>query len=278
MSLRQGFHLYYDLFGAAGLFLAARSRLSGRKMEVATGVPGVLHPVRLRVRTTDIGMCHEILIKRCYRNDLPAAPEVIIDAGANIGLTSIFFANEYPNARIIAIEPEASNFEMLQKNTAPYRNVEIINAALWGENRELNIFDPQEGHTAFRTKSESPAGAAGPKKVRGVTLDRLMLELGIDFVDLLKIDIEGAELEVFADPERWIDRVGIIAIELHERLRPGCEASVNRATKDFKMREQSGETTYFAKRSFGSRAASNPRQGGSAPVQPKIPLKILSVS
>jgi FkbM family methyltransferase len=203
---------------------------------------------------------------------------VIIDAGANIGLTSIFFANEYPNARIIAIEPEASNFEMLQKNTAPYRNVEIINAALWGENRELNIFDPQEGHTAFRTKSESPAGAAGPKKVQGVTLDRLMLELGIDFVDLLKIDIEGAELEVFADPERWIDRVGIIAIELHERLRPGCEASVNRATKDFKVREQSGETTYFAKLSFGSRAASNPRQGGSAPVQPKIPLKILSVS
>ena len=115
MSLRQGFHLYYDLFGAAGLFLAARSRLSGRKMEVATGVPGVLHPVRLRVRTTDIGMCHEILIKRSYRNDLPAAPEVIIDAGANIGLTSIFFANEYPNARIIAIEPEASTTRCARK-------------------------------------------------------------------------------------------------------------------------------------------------------------------
>jgi FkbM family methyltransferase len=277
MSLRQGFALYYDLFGAAGLFLAARSRWSGRKMEVATAVPGVLHPVRLRVRTTDIGMCHEILIKRSYRNDLPAAPEVIIDAGANIGLTSIFFANEYPNARIIAIEPEESNFEMLRKNTAPYRNVEIINAALWGENCELDIFDPQEGHSAFRTKSESPTGIAGPKKVRGVTVDRLMQELGIEFVDLLKIDIEGAELEVFADPVRWIDRVGTIAIELHEWLRPGCEASVNRATKNFSVREQSGETTYFAKRSFASRAASKLHED-SAPIQPKIPLKILSVT
>jgi FkbM family methyltransferase len=246
-------------------------------MEVATAVPGVLHPVRLRVRTTDIGMCHEILIKRCYRNDLPAVPKVIIDAGANIGLTSIFFANEYPNARIIAIEPEESNFEMLKKNTAPYPNVEILNAALWGENRELDLFDPQEGHSAFQIKSESRTGPVGTKKVRGVTLDRLMQELGIEFVDLLKIDIEGAELEVFADPVRWIDRVGIIAIELHERLRPGCDAAVNRAAKDFKMREQTGETTYFAKRSFGSPAAANQRQEDSAPIRPKIPLKILSV-
>jgi FkbM family methyltransferase len=277
MSLRQGFALYYDLFGAAGLFLAARSRLSGRKMEVATAVPGVLHPVRLRVRTTDIGMCHEILIKRCYRSDLLAAPAMIIDAGANIGLTSIFFANEYPNARIIAIEPEGSNFEMLQKNTGPYRNIEVVNAALWGENRELDIFDPQEGHSAFQIKSESPRGDVRPKKVRGVTVDRLMLELGIEFVDLLKIDIEGAELEVFADPVRWIDRVGLIAIELHEWLRPGCTASVNRATQDFNLREQSGETTYFAKRSSSSRAASNQRPEDLAAVQPKIPLKILSV-
>jgi FkbM family methyltransferase len=276
MSLRQGFALYYDLFGAAGLFLAARSRLSGRKIEVAAQVPGVSHPVHLRVRTTDIGMCSEILVNRCYRHDLPATPKVIIDAGANIGLTSIYYANEYPNARIVAIEPEESNFRMLRKNIAPYPNVETINAALWGENRELDIFDPKEGHSSFQTQSGTTRGVVEPNKVRGVTLDTLMAELAIEFVDLLKIDIEGAEVEVFADPILWIDRVGIIAIELHDWLRQGCDSRVNRATKDFNLRERNGETTYFAKSNFASRLPSYPRQEDS--VRAKIPLKILSVT
>jgi Methyltransferase FkbM domain len=103
-----------------------------------------------------------------------------------------------------------------------------------------------------------------------------MAELAIEFVDLLKIDIEGAEVEVFADPILWIDRVGIIAIELHDWLRQGCDSRVNRATKDFNLRERNGETTYFAKSNFASRLPSYPRQEDS--VRAKIPLKILSVT
>jgi FkbM family methyltransferase len=278
MSLRQGFSLYYNLFGASGLFLVARSRLSGRNTEVAVSVPGILHPVHLRVRTTDIGVCGEILVKRLYDYKLNAAPRVIIDAGANIGLTSIFYANVYPSARIIAIEPEESNFQMLVKNTSPYPRIEPLKAALWGENCELDLCDPAHGHSAFQTKDRPWPQMVDREKVRGLTLDKLMSDLGINFVDLLKIDIEGAEIEVFADPARWIKQVGVIAIELHDWLRTGCGRSVSIASKDFELRAKNGETTYFAKAGFAPPIPSESQLSDHQAFEPRLPLKILSIT
>jgi FkbM family methyltransferase len=72
-------------------------------------------------------------------------PPVIIDAGANVGLCAVFYANRFPDARIIAIEPEPSNYEMLKKNTAPYPNITTVHAALWKENGPLRLFDTGEG-------------------------------------------------------------------------------------------------------------------------------------
>ena len=68
-------------------------------------------------------------------------PPVIIDAGANVGLSAVFYANRFPNARIIAIEPEPSNYEMLKRNVVPYSNVTPVQAALWKENGPLRLFD-----------------------------------------------------------------------------------------------------------------------------------------
>jgi FkbM family methyltransferase len=278
MGLRQGFDLYYNLFGTAGLFLVARSRLSGGKTEVAVSVPGILYPVYLRVRTTDIGVCHEILIRRLYDYKLPATPKVIIDAGANIGLTSVFYANAYPGARIIAIEPEESNFRMLIKNTSFYPRIEPVNAALWGENCELDLCDMERGHSAFQTKDRPASRTANRARVRGITLDKLISELGVDFVDLLKIDIEGAEIEVFADAARWIDKVGVIAIELHDWLRPGCDNSVSRASKGFDLRAKNGETTYFSKAGSGPPIRPDLQPSDHQSFEPRLPLKILSIT
>src|SRR5271156_5524154 len=171
MSTRAGFALYYSLFGVAGVLVAARARLLGRPAQVAVEVPGVLHPVYLRMRTTDVASCGEILIKRQYDWDFGSAPRTIIDAGANIGLTSIFYANKYPGARIIAIEPEASNYQMLVQNTASYPSVTTVNAALWSENCELDVFDPQQGHTAFQMRDKRALPRTQSTRVPGITLD-----------------------------------------------------------------------------------------------------------
>lgn len=277
MSLREGFALYHSLFGISGVFLAARTRLFGRPAQVAVEVPGVQHPVHLRMRTTDVASCGEILIKRQYDWDFRRTPQVIVDAGANIGLASVFYANRYPSARIIAIEPEASNYQMLVKNTAAYSTVKAVNAALWGENCELDIFDPEQGHTAFQMRGETGLCASQRARVAGITLDKLMSDFEVPHIDLLKVDIEGAERQVFARPERWIGGVDNIAIELHDWMLPGCEDAVQRAAKEFESKLMKGETTYLSRERNGSQIAPNSRAPEHA-AGPKAPLKILFVT
>ena len=81
------------------------------------------------------------------------------------------------------------------------------------------------------------------RSVRAVTMDTVMRETGIDSIDLLKVDIEGAEIEIFKSCP-WIRKVRVLTIELHDRLRPGCTWAVKNATKDFHFTQQ-GEVTVF---------------------------------
>jgi FkbM family methyltransferase len=277
MSLREGFALYHSLFGISGVFLAVRTRLFGRPVEVAVEVPGVQHPVHLRLRTTDVASCGEILMRRQYDWVLRRTPQVIVDAGANIGLASIFYANKYPSARIIAIEPEASNYQMLVKNTAAYSRVQAVNAALWSENCKLDIFDPAQGHTAFQMRGETSSSDPQGALVAGITLDNLMFDFGISHIDLLKVDIEGAERQVFAHPDRWIAAVDNIAIELHDWMLPGCEDAVQQAAKGFESIRKNGETTYFERERNGAQIASSPRPTRDV-AESRVPLKILFVT
>jgi tRNA G46 methylase TrmB len=95
------------------------------------------HPVLLRKNTTDIPTFNEVFYWGEYAFDIPKAPETIVDCGANIGLASVYFANRFPNAKIIAIEPEQSNFEMLQKNAAPYPNITCLQYGIWNRTTHL---------------------------------------------------------------------------------------------------------------------------------------------
>src|ERR1700676_1341600 len=126
MSTLYGPRMYYSLFGIRGLVVGARSKVFSTPLTIAVAVPGIVHPVHLRVRTTDVAVCREIFLKGMYESDFCGEPRGVVAAGANIGLSSVFYAKKFPNARIIAIEPESSNYEMLQKNTAPYLNVTAV--------------------------------------------------------------------------------------------------------------------------------------------------------
>lgn len=283
MSFLAGPRLYYSLFGARGLLLGARARLLRRRIEVSVAVPGVRHPVFLRARTTDVAVCRDILLDSQYDWQFSKSPQVIVDAGANVGIASIFYANKYPDSRIIAIEPELSNFEMLRRNAAPYSNISPVHAALWMEDRQLQILDPGTGHTTFRVL-DSHESSSRPKcpLIRGITLSTLLADFGIEYVDLLKLDIEGAEKEVFERSDSWIANVGVIAVELHDWIRSGCSQSVRMATKSFELEWRKGETTYFARKDHTSNGTSPIRasvgQSSTAhkPVAWKFPLRILN--
>jgi FkbM family methyltransferase len=161
-----------------------------------------------------------------------------VDAGAHIGMASILFALKYPTARIIAIEPEPSNFAALVRNTAPYKTISPLQAALWREDGEVTI-GPSNAHPkgAFQIVEN------GAQRVRAITMDTVIRETRIHSIDLLKVDIEGAEIEMFESCP-WIRNVRVIAIELHDRVRPGCSSVVKSAAKDLHC-DQQGEVTFF---------------------------------
>jgi len=246
MSIIQGARSHYRLFGLKGIFLVANTRLFGKPIEIAVNIDRIAHPVNLRLRTTDVSLFEEIFIHSEYCFEPSRPPRIIVDAGANIGLTSVFFANKFPHAKIIAIEPEEANFKMLQKNANCYSNIFPIQAALWREETVLNLSNPGTGSWGYQTQEQHCDAIEGC--VLGMTVDKLMAQYGIDYIDLLKIDIEGSEKEVFETSSSWIDKVGAIIVELHDHIKRGCSRSVYAATTHFEHEWRKGETTFFVKK------------------------------
>ena len=238
-------HQYHSTLGVWGTAVFILSKLTGKRPLFQTRLAGIRHPIFVRIGTTDISVLAQVLIERHYELPFEVKPGVIIDAGANIGLSAVYFANKYPNAIIIAFEPEASNFKVLEKNVAAYPQIKPLNAALWRENGKISLIDPQEGHHGFQTLENGKQGSL----VKAMTVDALMDGMGLEFVDILKIDIEGAEKEVFEASAAWIGRIGMVMAELHDNIKPGCSRAFAEATKGFAEEYSNGEITVRMKTS-----------------------------
>jgi FkbM family methyltransferase len=194
--------------------------------------PGTSHALNFRPGTTDLEVIRYVFKNQVFSmTRLQRWPEIrafleaqhkrglrplIVDAGAHIGISTVFFALMFPTALVIAIEPEESNFGLLSKNTEGL-NVRCIQAALSSEATRVKVLDPGEGHWGFRTeKTDSDEGLSS------VTLDSLYEDFcGINaFPFLVKINIEGGEEDVFSRNTDWVRNTGIIIIELHDRILP----------------------------------------------------------
>lgn len=232
-----------------------------------------MHPLWVRAGTTDEVCIREVFDLRAYEFAPVAMPRVIVDAGANVGCTSVFFANRYPDAKIFAVEPETSNFQLLEQNTSPYKNVIPIRAALWSANCDLAVSDPGKGKWGFRTRSAHQQTGAG-ETVRGLTIERLVEEHNIPQIDLLKLDIEGAEREVFEGGASWLERVETIVIELHDRFQPGCHSAFEAAIgSSFPHRVHRGENLWVSRQPFSlSSDSRDPRVDDCGHDAPHIPI------
>lgn len=242
---------FYSRFGIPGVMGAVRSKLGDSSVLLEIEQDGIKNPFYLRLGTTDVLTFDQIFIEREYDFETSSPPQVIVDAGANIGLASIYFANRFVEAKIIAIEPEGSNFKALQRNVAPYPNIVPLQAALWGKNEEIDLVDPGLGEWGFMAEEGRKDGDARRGKLRsqvqGKTVDRIMQEHDLPKIDILKIDIEGAEREVFSNTSSWIGKVDAIIIELHERMKPGCHRSFYNGSNGFDDEWRQGENVYLSK-------------------------------
>jgi len=176
------------------------------------------HPFHFRHGTTDKYIIADVLLDAQYQTlmNLPAV-RTILDIGANIGTTSVMLLNTYPDATLLALEPDPGNFAVLQRNIAPYGARAIaLRKALWHRPEALTIERGSfrdGGEWSFQVKSSGNATS----EVDGITLADLMREYELESVDILKIDIEGAERYVFdSSITPCLRRVKRIAIELHD--------------------------------------------------------------
>ena len=137
-SVKEAF-FYSQALGIVGLAKFIKYKLTGKMEQICIKPKGIMHGVWLRIPSSDVYTYRAIMLNHDYLFKYARAPRVIVDAGANIGLASVFLASQHPAARIIAIEPEAENFHQLLKNVSAFPNRIPIQAALWNKLGEVDI-------------------------------------------------------------------------------------------------------------------------------------------
>ena len=177
----------------------------------------------LRSNQSDIPIFKQVFLDQQYHTSFIKIPKVdrILDIGANIGMASLFFNDAYKNAQIIAIEPEKNNFKQLLKNTERENKIECLNLAIWGENEKLNITNSDAKSDGFILTNSS---LSSNDEIEGITITQLLNNKNWDYVDIVKIDIEGAEKSVFAPDSdlSWLNSTKVLIIELHDNFIPEC--------------------------------------------------------
>jgi len=177
------------------------------------------HPFYIRGNSSDKLVIDQVFYQKDYDISLDFVPKVIIDCGANIGLASIFFKNKYPNCTIIAIEPEKDNFSILTKNLNPYNNLFTEKKGLWSESCNLEVIQGEDNLPwSFYVK---PTKSKSEHTIEAICIEEIIEKYDLKEIDIIKIDIEGAEENLFEkNVEKWLPFVKVIIIELHDRFMP----------------------------------------------------------
>jgi FkbM family methyltransferase len=221
---------------------------------VQVRVPGLDRDVVVRMGETDPEVFAQIFVRNEYKHPmLPEKARVILDAGANVGYSVLFFRRLYPAARIIAVEPDPTNFAMLRENCEHLSDVHLVHAALWNACGTLGLQFSGDAGRALGSWGVRTMAAAQPVsglETTAVDAESLMRQFGLDRIDIFKIDIEGAEREVFSDATAaWYERVALFVLETHERFAKGSDEAVKRALQPARWQHaRKGENQFFRRK------------------------------
>ncbi len=229
----------------------APARVRHRPMKAPD--PGSGRTLRLRLGTDDIEVFKSIFYDEEYEWHFVDPPEVVVDAGVYTGLSAAWFAGRYPGVTIIAIEPSPANFDLLTQNTAGLPNVHTRRAALWCESGSLVVSDagPATSTSGYQVHGSEGGGHLGTAQTQGtvdaLTVEDIIREYSLDRIGLLKVDIEGSEVEVFSNSSGWIATADAICVELHDRFRPGCSRAFYEAVSELPIEARRGENVLVAR-------------------------------
>ncbi len=197
--------------------------------------------IHVRTNSPDLRVTIRTLFKSEFDEIDSNNPSIIIDAGAYIGTSAIFFSKKYPMSKVYAIEPEDGNFDMMKRNIAPFNNVIPIKAALWSSHEIRPIKNRFTGHYGYTITDTLNKNSSTGQQIKCVSLTDIMKTYNIDIINILKMDIEGSEKKVLEMSEEWIEKIDIITVELHDDIVDGCDRAFYLATKDFIKFKKNGE-------------------------------------
>jgi FkbM family methyltransferase len=158
---------------------------------------------------------HESALDRLRRRSTASGRStLIIDCGANIGLSSIWFTERYPDATIIAIEPEPRNFAVLKRNAANFPNIIPVNAAISDRPSRITLSNSSDAPWAWQTQ-ESTSG-----EIEALSIGSVIEGHKDHALMVVKVDIEGFETNLFRSDTSWVDNVPLIVFEIHDWMVP----------------------------------------------------------
>jgi FkbM family methyltransferase len=247
------FSLVRNYARSIGWRAAIRMRFSDLRARIGVGKPALLklkirnaqYPLFMRIGSSDREVLGQIFIEKEYESIAVFSPRTILDLGANVGYSSAYFLSKYPAASVVAVEPDSGNYEICCRNLEPYGSrAKVVHGAAWPERSKLVVDrgawrDGREW-TAQVTLAKEENASSEP--VDGYDMPSLIGLSGATEIDLLKIDIEKSELELFSrNTENWLPRIRNLCIELHG---PDCEAIFFRALADYSYNlSRTGELT-----------------------------------
>jgi FkbM family methyltransferase len=200
--------------------LLARLRVPGAR-RIRIKPPDLAHAVTVRMfPSSDDFVFDQLFVRHEYGPVCSRLPDAafILDLGANVGYASAIFASRYPSSRILAVEPDPGNYKLCVENLEPYGpRVKTLLGAVWANRSRLALARGTfcDGREWATQVVEARNGADAD--VEAWDVPSLLDLANQDVADLIKIDIEGSEAEVFAaNTAKWLPRVRNICIELHD--------------------------------------------------------------
>jgi FkbM family methyltransferase len=208
-------------------------------------------PLICRPNTSDKDVFKQIFIETEYSclDDLSNV-NLVIDCGANVGYSSAYFLTRFPMCKVICVEPDLSNFNLLEKNLAPYKErAMLIRAGIWSHPADLKILEEPYRDGREWTVQVRECKSGETPEMQAIDIGTLLKESGQDKISILKMDVEGAEAVVFAkNYESWLSNVDNMVIELHDDSSFGKASDIVlnaiSSVKSFNV-SQSGELTVF---------------------------------
>lgn len=214
---------HIEQLGIRGTLLYFRGRFGHEDSHAPNPFPVIskygAHPLYCRPGTSDLDVFYEVYLGRVYGAlDVLLDVGLVVDCGANVGFASAYFLNRFPSCTLIAIEPDSGNFSMLVRNLLPFKGrTTLLHAGVWSHDGGLVMAEEPHADGREWARQVRACRSGEVPSITAVSLATVLDESGFSRISLLKIDVEGAEAELFSSGyERWIDRVDTIAIELHD--------------------------------------------------------------